>query len=122
MLANAIDESAAGLITRFVVGKEWYTAPIEPLRKSVAPISGHLITICNYDGMSYRVANTWGDDWADKGTAYSNLATYQPTEAWIPYYNKLPEPIQEQKKKLETLQGQLLTLLQKLVELLNLKI
>lgn len=121
MLANAIDESAAGLIVRFVVGNEWYRAPIEPLRKSVAPISGHLITICNYDGMSYRVANTWGDDWADKGTAYSNLLTYQPTEAWIPYYTKLPDPIQEQKEQLQALQGQLLALLQKLVALLGLK-
>lgn len=121
MLANAIDESAAGLIVRFVVGKEWYTAPIEPLRKPVSVISGHLITICNYDGMSYRVANTWGDDWADKGTAYSNLMTYQPTEAWIPYYTKLPDPIQEQKEQLKALQGQLLALLQKLVALLGLK-
>lgn len=121
VLANAIDESAAGLIVRFVVGKEWYTAPIEPLRKPVSVISGHLITICNYDGMSYRVANTWGDDWADKGTAYSNLMTYQPTEAWIPYYTKLPDPIQEQKEQLKALQGQLLALLQKLVALLGLK-
>jgi len=121
MLANAIDESAAGIIVRFVVGNEWYRAPIEPLRKPVTPISGHLITICNYDGMSYRVANTWGDDWADKGTAYSNLMTYQPTEAWIPYYTKLPDPIQEQKEQLQALQGQLIALLQKIVALLGLK-
>lgn len=121
MLANAVDESAAGLIVRFVVGREWYTAPIEPLRPPVSPISGHLITYSNYDGMSYRVANTWGDDWADKGTAYSLLQNYQPTEAWIPYYNTLPDPIQEQKEQLNSLFGQLLTLIQKIIVLLNIK-
>lgn len=120
-LASAVDESRAGLIVRFVVGREWYTAPIEPLRRAVSPISGHLITYCNYDGMSYRVANSWGDDWADKGTAYSLLQIYQPTEAWIPYYNDLPDPIQKQKDELNTLLGQLLTLVQKLVVLVNLK-
>lgn len=121
-LASAVDESRAGLIVRFVVGREWYTAPIEPLRRAVTPISGHLITYCNYDGMSYRVANSWGDDWADKGTAYSLLTTYQPTEAWIPYYNDLPDPIQKQKDELNTLLGQLLTLVQKMVAILNLKV
>jgi hypothetical protein len=121
LLAQAVDESASGLIVRFVVGKEWYTAPIEPLRPAKEPISGHLTIYSNYDGMSYRIANTWGDDWADSGTAYSRLELYQPTEAWIPYYQKLPAPIQEQKEKLTSLQGQLLTLLQKLVVLLNIK-
>lgn len=121
-LANAVDESRAGLIVRFVVGREWYTAPIEPLRRAVTPISGHLITYCNYDGMSYRLANSWGADWADEGTAYSLLHTYQPTEAWIPYYNDLPDPIQKQKDELNTLLGQLLSLVQKMVALLNLKV
>lgn len=128
LLANAIDESKAGLITRFVVGREWFTAPVEPLRKAAVPISGHLITISNYDGNSYRVANTWGDDWADNGTAYSSLLTYQPTEAWIPYYNVLPAPIVEQKKKLtakqekelKSLQNRVLTLLKRIGVILNL--
>ncbi len=128
LIANAIDESKAGLITRFVVGREWYTAPVEPLRKAVAPISGHLITMCNYGGNSYRVANTWGSDWADSGTAYSSFLTYTPTEAWIPYYNVLPAPIQEQKKKLtekqekelKSLMGKLLTLKKKISAILNL--
>lgn len=128
LLANAIDESKAGLITRFVVGREWWTAPVEPLRKAVSPISGHLITICNYDGNSYRVANTWGDGWCDNGTAYGSLLTYQPTEAWIPYYNVLPAPIQEQKKKLserqekevKKIEKKILTLLKKLGAILKL--
>jgi hypothetical protein len=128
LMATAIDESAAGLITRFVVGREWFTAPVEPLRKAVTPISGHLITISNYDGNSYRVANTWGDDWADNGTAYGSLLDNPPTEAWIPYYNKLPAPIEEQKKKLtakqekelKSLQNRVLTLLKKIGAILNL--
>lgn len=121
-LASAVDESQAGLIVRFVVGREWYTAPIEPLRKAQKPISGHLITYCNYDGMSYRLANSWGTDWADKGTGFGLLYTYPPTEAWIPYYNELPSPIQKQKEELNTLLGQLLTLVQKMVAILNLKV
>lgn len=121
-LASAVDESRAGLIVRFVVGREWYTAPIEPLRRAITPISGHLITYCNYDGISYRLANSWGDDWADKGTAYGLLNTYAPTEAWIPYYNDLPTPIQKQKEQLNTLYGELLTLLQKMIAVLKLKV
>jgi hypothetical protein len=118
---SAIDESQAGLIVRYNVGREWYTAPIEPLRAPLSIISGHLITMCNYDGMSYRLANSWGDDWADKGTAFSNLRSYQPTEAWIPYYASLPPAIEDQKKQLESLYGQMLALLQKMVALLDLK-
>lgn len=123
MLADAIDESAAGLITRFVCGRTWYSSnpQIEPLQHPNPVVSGHLVTTSNYDGGSFRIANSWGDDWADKGTAYFLLNQFAPTEAWIPYYNTLPDPIQEQKEKLETLQGQLLALLQKLVALLNLK-
>jgi len=120
-LAEATDESRSGLIVRFVVGREWYTHPIEPLRRALEPISGHLITDSNYDGMSRRVANTWGPEWADGGTAYYNLTTYAPTEAWIPYYNDLPAPMNEQKENLKSLQGQLLALLQQLISILKLK-
>lgn len=120
-LAMAVDESRSGLIVRFVVGREWYSAPIEPLRKVQKPISGHLIVYSNYDGMSYRLANSWGSDWADKGTAYGSLTNNPPTEAWIPYYNELPPVIEQQKEQLQTLYGELLTILQKLISLLNLK-
>lgn len=122
LLAKAVDESRSGLIVRFVVGREWYTAPIEPLRKAQTPISGHLIVYSNYDGMSYRLANTWGTDWADKGTGYSLLTINPPSEAWIPYYNDLPPSIQKQKEELETLKGELLKLIQKIVKLLNIKL
>lgn len=120
-LANAIDESKSGIITRFVVGREWWHAPIEPLRRATVAISGHLVTTSNYDGMSMRIANSWGDDWADKGTAYFSLYTNSPTEAWIPFYNELPPSIEEQKQKVLTLQGKLISLLQKLIVLLNLR-
>lgn len=59
-LANAIDESEAGIITRMVVDDQWWTDPIEPIRKAIRPISGHAITASNYAGGSVRVANTWG--------------------------------------------------------------
>lgn len=120
MLADAIDESKAGIIVRFTTGSEWYTHPIEPLRAPQNPTSGHLITVCNYAGNSERVANTWGPMWADKGTAYFLLSDYKPTEAWIPYYSELPAPIEDQKKRRATIIGQIMDYLQKVVALLAL--
>jgi hypothetical protein len=120
-LANAVDESASGLIVRFVLDNKWWQEPIEPLRAATAPISGHETTISNMDGNSYRIANEWGPDWADGGTAYGNLLFNPPTEAWIPYYDLLPDPMQAQKEKLASLQGQIIALLQQLVDLLGLK-
>lgn len=96
MIANAIDESEAGLIVRFVLGSEWWTKPIEPLRPPKTVISGHLTIMSNYTGGSYRIANTWGDDWADKGTAYSLFKDYAPTEAWIVYYNETTKALEKQ--------------------------
>lgn len=120
-LAAAVNESRSGLIVRFVVGREWWRAPIEPLRKVQTPISGHLIVYSNYDGNSYRLANMWGTDWADLGTAYGSLITNPPTEAWIPYYNDLPPKILEQKLTKEQLQGQLIALIQRMISALKLK-
>lgn len=99
MIANAIDESEAGLIVRFVLGSEWWTKPIEPLRPPKTVVSGHLTIMSNYNGNSYRIANTWGDDWADKGTAYSLLKDYAPTEAWIVYYNETTKALEKQIKR-----------------------
>jgi len=120
MLANAIDESKAGIIVRFTVGAEWWTPPIEPLQAPKVVLSGHLITVCNYSGGSERVANTWGPEWADGGTAYFLLKDYKPTEAWIPYYSELPAPIEDQKKKRATIIGQIMDYLQKVIALLAL--
>jgi len=99
MLANAIDESEAGLLTRFVIGSEWWTVPIEPLRSPKTVVSGHAITTCNYSGGSFRVANSWGSDWASDGTAYHILKDYAPTEAWIVYYKTETKALNKQIKK-----------------------
>jgi hypothetical protein len=87
-LANAIDESEAGVVTRMECGSTWWTKPIEPLRYPTKIDSGHAITASNYTGGSVRVANSWGDDWADKGTAYYMFKDNMPTEAYIVYYNQ----------------------------------
>jgi len=99
MMANAIDESEAGLLTRFALGSEWWTEPIQPLRKPQVFISGHAVTTSNYSGGSMRIANSWGDDWADKGTAYHMFKDYAPTEAWIAYYNTETKSLKKQISK-----------------------
>lgn len=119
MLANAISESESGILVRFDLGKEWWTKPIEPLRPPKEIVSGHATIICNYDGGSFRIANTWGSDWADKGTAYFLLKNYKPTEAWIPYYTKTSSGVDAQQEKLKSLQGRAITLLQQFVKLLQ---
>lgn len=118
-LAEAVNESEAGILARFVLGKEWWTNPIEPLRPPKKVISGHLTIISNYDGGSFRIANTWGSDWADNGTAYFLLGDYAPTEAWIPYYNEVPKHIQKQLDSREQIYGKLLDAIQKLLVLLK---
>ena len=120
LLSDAIDESKSGIIVRFNTGSEWWTPPIEPLRAPNPITSGHLITVSNYAGGSERVANTWGPAWADGGTAYFLLKDYSPTEAWIPYYNQLPPPIEDQKQKRATIIGQIMDYLQKIISLLGL--
>lgn len=115
-MANAIDESSAGILTRYSLGNEWYRKPIEPLRPPKEVISGHAVTDSNYNGESFRIANTWGTDYADKGTAYRIHSQYKPTEAWLPYY-EVPNHVEEQLKKRVALLGKLADLLQQLLEL-----
>lgn len=119
MMANAIDESKAGILTRYSLGKEWWNKPIEPLRPPKVHISGHAVTDCNYDGDSFRVANSWGTDWADKGTGYRLQAMYTPTEAWIPYYQDVPEHVDIELKKRVEMLGQIKDILQMLLEIKN---
>ena len=120
-MANAIDESPAGILTRYRLGKEWWSKPIEPLREPRDFISGHAVIDTNYDGNSFRVANGWGIDWCDDGTAYRLHNLYKPTEAWIVYYNEAPSHVEDQLKKRLELIGKLKDLLQKLLELTKLK-
>jgi hypothetical protein len=115
-LANAIDETGA-LLTRFVVGSEWWTAPIEPLRAPVVPISGHAVNLTNYNGNSFRNANSWGIDWADKGTAYFLFNNYKPTEAWSVWFEEVPPEIEEQINALT--KQKIVDVLNKLIESIN---
>lgn len=121
LMAQAINESEAGLLTRYSLGKEWWTKPIEPIQPPKSQISGHAVTDSNYDGDSFRIANTWGTDWADNGTGYRLHSQYRPTEAWMVYYKKAPAPIQEQIDARLTLQGKILDVLQQLINLLQKK-
>jgi hypothetical protein len=117
LMAQAINESASGLLTRYALGKEWWTDPVEPLRPPKTVISGHAVTDSNYNGTSFRVANTWGTDWADKGTAYRLQKDYAPTECWLPHYKIVPEVVQKQLDSRTELQGKILNALQEIIRL-----
>lgn len=119
-LAIAINESKAGIITRFVVGREWYNHPIEPLRRALNPISGHIVTTSNYSGGSFRIANSWGAGWADKGTAYYLLSNNAPTEAWRMWFKEVVPPvIVEKMLSREEAKGKILDLLQQIIVLIT---
>lgn len=119
-MANAIDESEAGLITRFVIDRKWWTGLIEPLRRPdwKTTVTGHLVSSTNYSGNSFRIANSWGPKWGDKGTAY-HLLNYMPTEAWIPYYGDVSKPIKVQQESREKIIGTILDYLQKIIVLVT---
>jgi hypothetical protein len=116
-MAIAIAEGRAGVRSRYVIGSEWWRRPIEPLRAAKNPISGHAATDAKVKGDSFRVVNGWGDDWADKGTAYRLHSQYRPTEAWKVYYSSVPTHVQSDIEKLNSLRGTLLKLLQQLKNL-----
>lgn len=128
-MARAIDESKSGIIVRFVLGKEWYTDTagnvtwdkdkIQPLRPPKEPISGHAIITSNYAGGSFRVANTWSSAWCDGGTAYYLLRDYTPTEAWIPYYDTVPDHVAAAVERRASWSGKLLDLVQKAISWLK---
>jgi hypothetical protein len=117
-MAAAIAENGS-VISRFVIGKEWWTRPIEPLRASKAPISGHLVNITKRHGDSYRIANSWGTDWADGGTAYGLYSKYAPTEMWQVWFADIPKDIQVQLDQRQQMLGQIYNLLQKLISLVK---
>lgn len=116
LMANAIDNSECGIITRYTLDSQWWTAPIQPLRSPKQAISGHLVTDTNYDGRSFRIANSWGTDWATKGTAYRLHHQYAPTEAWLPYFTKLPISVKAKLKKRKTVKGKVDNFLQKIIK------
>jgi hypothetical protein len=106
LIAQAIDDSKAGILARFDVYDTWWTAvdgrvswlakDLEPLRKGIRALSGHLVSITNYDftnpfNHKAQQANTWGPTWADDGSAWFELNNYRPTEAWSIYYDFTPD-------------------------------
>ena len=116
-MAQAIDGSKAGILARFVIGSEWWRKPVEPLRKPIKPISGHAVTESNYDGDSFRNANTWSYLWADGGTAYFMLNDYKPTECWRVWYwdEEVPKEIQKKLGSRESIIGKIMNLIQQIV-------
>lgn len=44
-------------------------ASVGPPRDSDV-VGGHALVVCGYDGDSFRVRNSWGEDWADGGMAW----------------------------------------------------
>jgi hypothetical protein len=117
-LANAVDNSGA-LLERFDIGSEWWTAPIEPIRPPREVISGHAVNSTKYSGNSSRVANSWGVDWADQGTAYHSLNNYKPTEAWAVWFEEVPKEIEIQIESRSTIVGKILDLLQQIIVLVT---
>ncbi len=127
--AQAIDNSKSGILSRFSVGKEWYTDitgkvtwdknKLQPLRPPKTVISGHAITESNYDGNSFRVANTWGYEWCDGGTAYFQQMQYSPSECWSIFYEDVPPAIQNQLDTRESWQGKFLDLIQIILKTLH---
>jgi hypothetical protein len=115
-MASAINENGS-VIARFVLDNRWYRRPIEPLRPPLNPISGHLVNITKRSGDSYRVANSWGTDWADGGTAYGIWSQYHPTEMWQVWFADVPQEVQKQLENRDTKIYALLTQVQKLVSL-----
>lgn len=120
-MAAAISENGS-LISRFVIGEEWYSrnmTPDTPLRTPKNPTSGHLTNITKRAGRSYRIANTWGTAWARGGTAYGVWGECTPTEMWQIWFQDVPKEVQEQKDSRTKIQGQMLDLLQQVVVLLQ---
>lgn len=106
LFAQGINDSKAGLLVRFTLGNEWWTGKdgrvswnkldIEPLRPPSIVVSGHQVTVSDYDysdafGHVARLANTWSPQWCDNGSARFLLGRYRPTEAWMLYYDYSPK-------------------------------
>lgn len=127
-MAQAIDASKSGILSRYDLGKEWFTnaaglnswhaSDIEPLRPPQTVISGHAVTDSNYDGESFRIANTWSTMWAEGGTAYRLQSEYEPTECWAVFFTDVPDEIQKLLDRRNTLIGQALDLIQKIIDAL----
>jgi hypothetical protein len=95
-VAKAITESESGLTSRFDVTATWWTnlkgirsflaKDISPLRKGNTESWGHAVTTSNFDfniKNLFTLANSWGAEWARKGSADYDWENYKPTEMWL---------------------------------------
>src|ERR1035437_5973224 len=111
-IAKAITNSKAGILCRYDVGDNFYTAPdgriswavndINPIVPPRVITSGHAITEAKYDFTTYldgEHANTWGAGWDREGLCDINWSNYRPTEAWVPYYSLTELQLMEIKAK-----------------------
>lgn len=132
LLAQAVYNSKSGIICRYSVGNEWYTAldgriswaedDINPLRPPKTISSGHAITMSKFDytlNTDQVLANTWSSEWNKQGCGDVNWSNNKPTEAWIPYYNLTDEQRKELQSKLQTTQLSLIQVLQKYISYLQ---
>lgn len=90
-------------------------AGVQPLRPPKNPISGHAVNLTNYDGDSFRISNSWGTDWADKGSAYFLFSQYRPTEAWSVWFTDVPKEIEVQIESRASIIGKIMDLLQQAI-------
>ena len=94
-IAQAINDSDAGILCRYDVGDEWWTSltgvvswspkDIDPLRPPQTIISGHAITMSKFDYSEVTgqfLQNSWGTLWDNQGTATVIWDKYKMTEAW----------------------------------------
>jgi hypothetical protein len=116
-IANAIDNTGA-LLVRYLVGDEWWTEPLQPLRPPKTPLSGHGTNETNYDGDSGRTTSSWGSQWGTDGSAYHYFSQYSPTEAWSVWFADVPQVIIDQIESRATIIGKIKDLLQQVIVLL----
>ena len=103
-LAKGILDSKAGILTRYEVGQEWWTPSwntkdIDPIQPPQVVVSGHAITESLFDftlNEKFELPNTWGILWNDLGRGHTIWSQYHCTEAWIPYFDSVPQPLPPQ--------------------------
>lgn len=89
-IAQAINESEAGILCMYRAGDTWFTPSwlpkdINPLRKPNPWTSGHAIIMNMFDytgNLMQKLSNTWGIAWNLKGCADINYSNYSMQEAW----------------------------------------
>jgi hypothetical protein len=100
-LHKAISDSKAGILCRYNIYTSWWTATdgriswspadINPLRREENSVGGHAINMVHYNLNNETLANTWSSLWNLQGSATIFTDNYSPTEAFIPYYDFVPE-------------------------------